>query len=94
MIFKKNILSKMLSNGMKADFALVKEEDIFQAALYVGGRHIPGPALPQPLDPPKGDVTHWMGNRPSVGLSSEEAEKIIREVALENSVLQHRKLDT
>lgn len=94
MIFKKNIISKMLSNGMKADFALVKEEEIFQAALYVGGRHIPGPALPQPLDPPKGDVTHWMGNRPSVGLSSEEAEKIIREVALENSVLQHRKLDT
>ena len=93
MIFKRNILSKMLSNGLKADFALVKEEDAFQAALYVGSRHIPGPALPQPLDPPKGDVTHWMGNRPSVGLSSEEAEKIIREVNLENSVLQHRKLD-
>jgi hypothetical protein len=93
MIFKRNILSKMLSNGMKADFALVKEEDAFQAALYVGGRHIPGPALPQLLDPPKGDVTHWMGNRPSVGLSSEEAEKINREVKLENSVLQHRKLD-
>jgi hypothetical protein len=91
MTFKRNILSKMLSNGMKADFALVKEEDAFQAALYVGGRHIPGPALPQPLDPPKGDVTHWMGNRPSVGLSSEEAEKILREVKLENSVLEHRK---
>jgi hypothetical protein len=93
MIFKRNIFSKMLSNGMKADFALVKEEDAYQAALYVGGRHIPGPALPQPLDPPKGDVTHWMGNRPSVGLSTEEAEKINREVKLENSVLQHRKLD-
>lgn len=91
MIFKRTIFSKMLSNGMKADFALVKEEDAFQAALYVGGRHIPGPALPQLLDPPKGDVTHWMGNRPSVGLSSEEAEKILREVKLENSVLQHRK---
>jgi hypothetical protein len=35
-----------------------------------------------------------MGNRPSVGLSTEEAEKIIREVNLENSVLQHRKYDT
>ena len=92
MIFKRNIISKMLSNGMKADIALVKEEDAYQAALYVGGRHIPGPALPQPLDPPKGDVTHWMGNRPSVGLSSEEAEKVLREVQLENSVLTHRKL--
>jgi hypothetical protein len=93
MIFKRNIISKMLSNGMKADVALVKEEDSFQAALYVGGRHIPGPALPQPLDPPKGDVTHWMGNRPSVGLTADEADRIFREVKLENSVLQHRKLD-
>jgi hypothetical protein len=91
MIFTRNIFSKMLSNGMKADFALVKEEDSFQAALYVGGRHIPGPALPQLLDPPKGDVTHWMGNRPSVGLSTAEAEKICQEVKMENSVLQHRK---
>ncbi len=91
MIFKRNIISKMLSNGMKADVALVKEEDAFQAALYVGGRHIPGPALPQELEPPKGDVTHWMGNRPSVGLTFEEADKILREVKLENSVLIHRK---
>lgn len=92
MIFKRNIVSKILSNGLKADFALVKEEDVFQAALYVDGRHIPGPALPTPLDPCKGDVTHWMGNRPSVGLTSEEAEKITREVNMENSVLQHRKI--
>ena len=93
MVFKRNILSKMLSNGLKADFALVKEEDYFQAALYVDGHHIPGPALPQELDPPKGEVTHWMGNRPSVGLNRDEAEKILREVKLENSVLQHRKHD-
>jgi len=92
MIFKRTIISKMLSNGMKADVALVKEEDAFQAALYVGGRFIPGPALPQELEPPKGDVTHWMGNRPSVGLTFEEAEKVLREVKLENSVLIHRKL--
>lgn len=93
MVFKRTIFSRVLSNGMKADFAIAKEEDYFVAALYVGGRFIPGPALPQLLDPPKGDVTHWMGNRPSVGLSTEEAEKIIREVNLENSVLQHRKQD-
>lgn len=91
MIFKRSILSKILANGMKADFALVKEEDTYQAALYVGGRHIPGPSLPQLLDPPKDEITHWMGNRPSVGLSTEEAEKIIREVQLENSVLEHRR---
>lgn len=91
MIFKKNILSKILSNGLKANFSLVQGEDAFQAALYVDGRHIPGPPLPMPLDPSKGDVTHWMGNRPSVGLTTEEAEKIIKEVKLENSVLEHRK---
>lgn len=92
MVFKKTIFSKILSNGLKASFSLVKEEDAFQAALYIDGRHIPGPPLPVPLDPAKGDVTHWMGNRPSVGLTTEEAEKIIKEVKLENSVLEHRKL--
>ena len=92
MIFKKNIVSKILSNGLKADFSLVQEEDVFQAALYVDGRFIPGPAIPMPLDPAKGNVTHWMGNRPSVGLTAEEAEKIFKEVKLENSVLEHRKI--
>ena len=91
MVFKKIILSKILSNGLKADFSLVQEENEFQAALYVNGRHIPGPSLPVPLVPAKGDVTHWMGNKPSVGLTSEEAEKIITAVKLENSVLAHRK---
>ncbi len=92
MIFKRNIVSKILSNGLKADFALVLEENVFQAALYIDGRHIPGPALPTPLDPCNADLTHWMGNRPSVGLTSEEAEKIFRVVKLENSVLEHRKI--
>jgi hypothetical protein len=90
MIFKRVILTKILNNGMKAEFALVKEEGAFQAALYVNGRHVNGPALPEPLDPPKGDTTHWMGNRPGVGLTLEEAEKIIREVQRENSVISHR----
>ncbi len=92
MIFKKTIVSKILSNGLKADFSLVQEEDVFQAALYVDGRFIPGPTIPMPLDPAKGNVTHWMGNRPSVGLTAEEAEKIFKEVKLENSVLEHRKI--
>ena len=92
MLFKRNIISKILSNGLKADLALVLEEDVFKAALYIDGRPIPGPALPVPLDPCKGEVTHWMGNRPSVGLTTEETEKIVREVNLENSVMEHRKL--
>jgi hypothetical protein len=92
MVFIKNILSKILSNGLKADFSLVQVDDAFQAALYIDGRRIPGPPLPVPLDPAKDDLTHWMGNRPSVGLTAEEAERIFKEVRLENSVLEHRKL--
>jgi len=91
MLFKRTVLTKILNNGMKAEFSIVKEDEMFKAALFLGGRHIPGPALPEPLDPPKGDLTHWMGNRPSVGLTCDEAEKIIAEVDLENSVVLHRK---
>ena len=92
MIFKKTILSKILSNGLKADFSLVKVDDAFQAVLYIDGRRIPGPPLPVPLDPANGELTHWMGNRPSVGLTAIEAEKIFKEVKLENSVLEHRRI--
>lgn len=89
MIFKRMILRKILDNGMKADFAVVKDEGEFKAALFVSGRYVPGPALPEKLSPPKGEFTHWMGNRPGVGLTDEEADKIVREVKLENSVLEH-----
>jgi hypothetical protein len=91
MLFKRTVLTKILDNGMKAVFSIVKEDGLFKAALYLNGRHIPGPALPEPLDPPKGEFTHWMGNRPSVGLTGDEAEKIIAEVELENSVVLHRR---
>ncbi len=91
MIFKKNIISKILSNGLKVDVSLVQIENAYQAALYIDGRFIPGPPHPTPLVTPKGDVTHWMGNHPSVGLTAQETEKICAEVKLENSVLTHRK---
>ena len=92
MIFKRTILTKILNNGMKAEFAIVMEEGAFQAALYVNGRHINGPALPEPLDPPKDEITHSMGNRPGVGLTQAEPEKMIQEVARENSVIAHRNI--
>lgn len=43
MIFKRNIISKILLNGLKADLALVYDEETFKAALYVDSRAIPGP---------------------------------------------------
>jgi hypothetical protein len=91
MLFKRTVLTKILSNGMKAEFAIVMEEGEFQAALMVNGRFVSGPALPRLLDPPKDDITHWMGNRPGVGLTTDEADKIVREVMLENSAVEHRK---
>jgi hypothetical protein len=91
MIFKRTVLTKILNNGMKAEFSIVRENGIYRAALYLNGRYIPGPALPEPLDPPNDSFTHWMGNRPGVGLTSDEAEKIIAEVELENSVVRHRR---
>jgi len=91
MLFKRIVLTKILNNGMKAEFAIVKNEGTYHAALYLNGRHIRGPLLPEPLNPPGNEFTHWMGNKPSVGLTSDEAEKIIREVELENSVIRHRR---
>lgn len=91
MLFKRIVLTKILNNGMKAEFAIVKDQGAYHAALYLNGRHIQGPKLPEPLNPPNNEFTHWLGNRPSVGLTSDEAEKIIREVTLENSVIQHRR---
>lgn len=91
MLFKRMVLTKILENGMRAEFAVVKDEGEFKAALFVNGRHIHGPPLPEKLSPPRDDITHWMGNKPGVGLTSEEAERIIREVDLENSVLTHLK---
>lgn len=91
MLYKRIMLTKYLSNGIKAEFALVLEDGVYHAGLFISGRYVNGPKLPQPLTSLKGDLTHWMGNKPSVGLTDEEAEKIIHEVAIENSVLEHRR---
>lgn len=91
MIVKRLILKKMLSTGAVAEFLLVKNEGRYEAALFVNGKYIAGPNMPKPLDPPKDHLTHWMGNRPSVGLTQSEADRIFEEVEFENSVLEHRK---
>jgi hypothetical protein len=91
MFCKKTLLKKMLSNGELAEFMLVKDENGYKAALYVNGSHIPGTPMPHPLEMPKGEITHWMGNkRVSVGLTSKEAEQIVEAVEVENDSLQYR----
>lgn len=90
MIVKRLLLKKVLQSGYVAEFNLVKREGHYEAALYLNGKFIGGPAIPQLLTSPKDELTHWMGNRPTVGLSQSEAERILGEVESENQILQHR----
>ena len=91
MIYKRTLLKKILSTGELAEFMLVKDVEGFKAALSVNGTQIFGTALPFPLERPKGDITHWMGNkRVSVGLTTKEAEQITEAVEVENESLQYR----
>lgn len=83
-IIEKELLNKFLSNGSCARFALVRHEGEYKAMLYVDGRRINGPSLPQPLSSPKNDITHWMGNKPGVGLTASEAEMITSAVEERN----------
>ncbi len=90
MIVKRLILKKILSSGFVAEFLLVKKDCMYEAALFLNGRHICGPPLPEPLTSPREELTHWMGNRPTVGLTASEADRIFSEVEKENAVLRHR----
>jgi hypothetical protein len=76
----KELLNKMLLNGSYATISLVRHEGEYKAMLYVNGKRINGPVLPQLLSPPRDAVTHWMGNKPGVGLTTVEAEMIIQAV--------------
>ncbi len=91
MIFKRTLLKKVLSPGEMAEFMLVKDAEGYRAALSVNGSQIFGTNMPYPLDRPKGEITHWMGNkRVSVGLTTKEAEMIMEAVEVENDSLQYR----
>jgi len=79
-----SILSKETKNGFLVDVRLVKRPRQYEAALFLNGKYRPGPAVPRPLDNPSGDTTHWMGVRPSVGFTNEEADTIIDEVSSQN----------
>ena len=90
MIVKRLLLKKILQSGYIAEFNLIKREGQYEAALYLNGKYVGGPPVPQLLTSAKGELTHWMGNRPTVGLTESEADRIICEVECENEVLHHR----
>jgi hypothetical protein len=68
------------STGALLEVCLVKHGPQYEAALFFDKKYKPGPPLPRPLEAPSGTATHWMGVRPKVGLTQEEAEKIEYEV--------------
>jgi hypothetical protein len=75
------ILERVLQNtGALLEICLVKHGAQYEAALFFNKKFKPGPPLPRPLESPSGQSTHWMGVRPKVGLTQEEAEKIEYEV--------------
>jgi hypothetical protein len=88
-IVKSILVKRLQTPGYFADVYLVMQNGQYEAALFINDKYKPGPPIPYPLDNPTEEVTHWMGVRPSVGLSAEEAARIIDEVESENAV--HRK---
>ena len=68
------------STGALLEVCLVKHGSQYEAALFFDKKFKPGPPLPRPLESPSGQATHWMGVRPKVGLTQEEAERIAYEV--------------
>lgn len=90
MIAKKLILKKDLQSGIIAEINLVKREGQYEAAHYMDGKYVGGPSIPRLLSPAKGEITHWMGNRPTIGLTKSEAERIDEEVEGENEVIRYR----
>jgi hypothetical protein len=80
------IVEKTLKNGMYVEVRLVKRPRQYEAALFIDSKYKSGPPLPRLLETPNGEVTHFMGVRPSVGLTRKEAETIEEEVLATNSL--------
>ncbi|BCS55481.1 hypothetical protein [Geobacter sp. SVR] len=85
----KSVVVKRLQSGFFAEVFLVLNNGQYEAALFLNDKFKPGPPIPHELDTPSEQHSHWMGVRPSIGLTPEEAERIISEVESENAI--HRK---
>jgi hypothetical protein len=89
----KSVVIKRLQSGFFAEVFLVLHNGQYEAALFPNDKFKPGPPIPYPLDSPTESNSHWMGVRPSVGLSPEEAEIIINEVECENAIHKQKMVD-
>ena len=84
-----SIVVKRLQSGFFAEVFLVLHDGQYEAALFLNDKYKPGPPIPYPLETPSEQHSHWMGVRPSIGLTPEEALRITSEVECENSL--HKK---
>jgi hypothetical protein len=89
----KSIVVKRLQSGFFAEVFLVLHNGQYEAALFLNDKFKPGPPIPYPLDSPTEVNSHWMGVRPSVGLSPEEAALILNEVECENALHKQKMVD-
>ncbi|MBJ6726489.1 hypothetical protein [Geomesophilobacter sediminis] len=75
------ILERVLQNtGALLEICVVRHGNQYEAAVFMEHKYKPGPPLPRPLESPAGEKTHWMGVRPKIGLTTEEADQITYEV--------------
>lgn len=92
---QEQIIERVLKNtGSVMEVRMVKRPRQYEAALFIDGRYKPGPPLPRELESPTDTASHWMGVRPKVGLSPEEAEKIFYEVNGINALYRIQMKDT
>lgn len=78
---QEQIIERRLKNTDSImEVRIIKRHRQYEAAMFIEGKYKPGPPLPRELEAPSGDYTHWMGVRPKVGITAEEAEKIFYEV--------------
>lgn len=89
----KSVVVKRLQSGIFAEVFLVLNNGQYEAALFLNDKYKPGPPIPYPLDTPTEQHSHWMGVRPSIGLTPEEAERILNEVECENSLHKQKMQD-
>jgi hypothetical protein len=89
------LVDRVLQNtGALLEICLVKHGAQYEAALFFDKKYKAGPPMPRPLETPSGQSTHWMGVRPKVGLTAEEAEKIAYEVNGVNALHRIQMRDT
>lgn len=87
------ILTKTLKSGFVVDVKLVRRPRQYEAALFINDKYKPGPPAPREMETPVGEATHWMGVRPKVGFTTEEADKILDEVSGQNALHRIRFTD-